>query len=34
VLSIDDNATNRQIVLEWLRGWQMETAAAGDGVRR
>src|SRR5262249_14975729 len=32
VLIIDDNATNRQILLEWLRGWQMEPAAAGDGV--
>src|SRR5262249_43379021 len=31
VLIIDDNATNRQILLEWLRGWQMEPAAAGDG---
>jgi CheY-like chemotaxis protein len=32
VLIIDDNATNRHILLEWLRGWQMEPAAAGDGV--
>jgi PAS domain S-box-containing protein len=32
VLIIDDNATNRQILLEWLRGWQMEPAAVGDGV--
>ena len=32
VLVIDDNATNRQILLEWLCGWQMEPAAAGDGV--
>jgi signal transduction histidine kinase/DNA-binding response OmpR family regulator len=32
VLVIDDNATNRQILLEWLRGWQMEPAAAADGV--
>jgi signal transduction histidine kinase/DNA-binding response OmpR family regulator len=32
VLVIDDNATNRQILLEWLRGWQMDPAAAGDGV--
>jgi PAS domain S-box-containing protein len=32
VLIIDDNATNRHILWEWLRGWQMEAAAAGDGV--
>jgi two-component system sensor histidine kinase/response regulator len=32
VLVVDDNATNRQILKEWLRGWQMEPAAAGDGV--
>jgi PAS domain S-box-containing protein len=32
VLIIDDNATNRQILLEWLRGWQMDPAAACDGV--
>jgi PAS domain S-box-containing protein len=32
VLVIDDNATNRHILLEWLRGWQMQPAAAGDGV--
>src|SRR5262249_9868677 len=31
VLIIDDNATNRHILLEWLRGWQMAPAAAGDG---
>jgi CheY-like chemotaxis protein len=32
VLIIDDNATNRHILLESLRGWQMDPAAAGDGV--
>jgi PAS domain S-box-containing protein len=32
VLIIDDNATNRHILLEWLRGWQMNPAAAADGV--
>ncbi|HKB42680.1 MAG TPA: response regulator [Gemmataceae bacterium] len=32
VLIIDDNATNRHILLEWLRDWQMDPAAAGDGV--
>jgi signal transduction histidine kinase/CheY-like chemotaxis protein len=32
VLVIDDNATNRHILLEWLRGWQMKATEAGDGV--
>src|SRR5262249_25808780 len=32
VLIIDDNATNRHILCEWLRGWQMEPAAACNGV--
>ncbi len=32
VLIIDDNATNRRILEEWLRGWQMEPLAVGDGV--
>ncbi len=32
VLVVDDNATNRHILGEWLRGWQMEPAAVGDGV--
>ncbi|HEV3261236.1 MAG TPA: PAS domain S-box protein [Gemmataceae bacterium] len=32
VLVVDDNTTNRHILREWLRGWQMEPAAAGDGV--
>src|SRR5262249_28068083 len=32
VLIIDDNATNRHILLEWLRGWQMDPAEAGEGV--
>jgi two-component system sensor histidine kinase/response regulator len=32
VLIIDDNATNRHILEEWLGGWQMEPAAADDGV--
>jgi CheY-like chemotaxis protein len=32
VLIVDDNAANRQILREWLRGWQMEPATAGDGV--
>jgi CheY-like chemotaxis protein len=32
VLIVDDNATNRSILEEWLRGWQMEPTAAGDGA--
>ena len=32
VLIVDDNATNRRILEEWLRGYEMEPAAAGDGV--
>jgi CheY-like chemotaxis protein len=32
VLIVDDNATNRHILQEWLRGWQMEPATAGDGL--
>jgi PAS domain S-box-containing protein len=31
VLIVDDNATNRHILEEWLRGWQMVPAAVGDG---
>ena len=32
VLVVDDNATNRHILEEWLRDWQMDPAAVGDGV--
>jgi PAS domain S-box-containing protein len=32
VLIVDDNATNRHILEEWLRGFAMEPTAAGDGV--
>src|SRR4029077_4074460 len=32
VLVVDDNATNRHILEEWLRGWQMEPEAVGDGL--
>ncbi|HYT94492.1 MAG TPA: response regulator, partial [Gemmataceae bacterium] len=32
MLVVDDNATNRRILEEWLRGWQMKPVAVGDGV--
>jgi CheY-like chemotaxis protein len=32
VLIVDDNATNRHILEEWLCGWQMQPTAAGDGL--
>jgi PAS domain S-box-containing protein len=32
VLIVDDNATNRHILEEWLRGWRMKPAAVGDGL--
>ena len=32
VLIVDDNATNRCLLEEWLRGWRMEPAAVGDGM--
>src|SRR5262249_56286282 len=32
VLVVDDNATNRHILEEWLRGWRMPPAAASDGL--
>ena len=32
VLIVDDNATNRRILDEWLRGWRMKPAAVGDGL--
>ena len=32
VLIVDDNATCRRILEEWLRGYKMEPAAVGDGV--
>src|SRR5215831_13027321 len=31
-LIVDDNATNRHILEEWLRGYAMEPTSAGDGV--
>ncbi len=32
VLIVDDNATNRRILEDWLRGWRMEPMAVGDGA--
>jgi PAS domain S-box-containing protein len=32
VLIVDDNATNRLILEEWLRGWQTEPTAVADGL--
>jgi CheY-like chemotaxis protein/HPt (histidine-containing phosphotransfer) domain-containing protein len=32
VLIVDDNATNRLILQQWLRGWQMEPTAVADGL--
>jgi two-component system sensor histidine kinase/response regulator len=32
VLIVDDNATNRHILEEWLRAWQMTPVAVGDGL--
>jgi CheY-like chemotaxis protein len=31
-LVVDDNATNRHFLAEWLRGWQMNPTAVGDGM--
>ncbi len=32
VLIVDDNATNRHILEEWLRRWKLKPTAAGDGA--
>lgn len=32
VLIVDDNATNRSILQEWLRGWETEPTTVGDGL--
>src|SRR5206468_10024424 len=32
VLVVDDDATNRHVLAEWLRGWQMNPTAVGDGM--
>ncbi|HEV3120049.1 MAG TPA: PAS domain S-box protein [Gemmataceae bacterium] len=32
VLVVDDNDTNRRILEEWLRDWQMDPVAVGDGL--
>ena len=33
VLVVDDNATNRQILEEWLRSWHTEPLAVADGFK-
>ncbi|MFT3694332.1 MAG: response regulator [Kofleriaceae bacterium] len=32
VLVVDDNATNREIIAEWLRSWQMEPVVVDGGM--
>ncbi len=32
VLVVDDNATNRHILVEWLHEWQMQPAVVGDAA--
>jgi PAS domain S-box-containing protein len=32
VLVVDDSATNRHILAEWLLGWQMNPTTVGDGM--
>jgi two-component system, sensor histidine kinase and response regulator len=32
VLVVDDNSTNRHILQEWLRAWQMKPETVGDGI--
>jgi PAS domain S-box-containing protein len=32
VLIVDDNAANRRILEDWLRGWRMKPVAVGDGI--
>jgi len=32
VLVVDDNATNRHILAEWLRSWQLAPTSVGDGM--
>ena len=33
ILVVDDNATNRQILEEWLRGWHTDPLAVADGLK-
>jgi CheY-like chemotaxis protein/nitrogen-specific signal transduction histidine kinase/HPt (histidine-containing phosphotransfer) domain-containing protein len=33
VLVVDDNGTNREILVKWLASWGMRAEAAGDGLR-
>jgi PAS domain S-box-containing protein len=32
VLVVDDNAANREILEQWLRGWRMDPTAVSDGL--
>jgi PAS domain S-box-containing protein len=32
ILVVDDNETNRHVLAEWLRGWELDPTAVGDGM--